>query len=129
MAAPFASCACGRWRAARAAVRPWLASLARTWTQHLARLHATGWVHADVQLTNALVTHDGHAAVIAYALAYGPGDGRRAPPGSPHPHHRPEFATAVLSPRRHPHPRQPPADIWSLVPPCSGAGPATARPL
>ncbi|MEU9321981.1 hypothetical protein [Streptomyces sp. NPDC048295] len=48
----------------RASVRPRLAGIARTWTEHLARMHAAGWAHADVQPTNTLVTSGGHAAVI-----------------------------------------------------------------
>ncbi|REK84466.1 hypothetical protein DY245_43225 [Streptomyces inhibens] len=100
----------------RAAVRPWLTGIARTWTEHLARLHATGWAHADVQPTNTLVTHDGHAAVIDYALACGPGNERRVPYRGALTHTTaPEIATAILSTPADTHiPAQPTADIWSL---------------
>ncbi|MET7802456.1 protein kinase domain-containing protein [Streptomyces decoyicus] len=96
----------------RAAVRPWLSGIARTWTEHLARLHATGWAHADVQPTNTLVTHDGHAAVIDYALACGPAADRRVPYRGALTHTTaPEFAAALLDTHI---PAQPAADIWSL---------------
>ncbi|WP_328743661.1 hypothetical protein OG436_39740 (plasmid) [Streptomyces caniferus] len=100
----------------RAAVRPWLAGIARTWTEHLARLHATGWAHADVQPTNTLVTHGGHAAVIDYALACGPVADRRVPYRGALTHTTaPELATAILSTPAGTHiPTQPAADIWSL---------------
>ncbi|MFC5958170.1 hypothetical protein ACFP51_28050 [Streptomyces pratens] len=56
----------------RPSTRARLLGIARTWAKHLARLHAVGWAHADVQPTNALVTPDGRTAVIDYALACGP---------------------------------------------------------
>ncbi|MER0477433.1 hypothetical protein ABR737_03510 [Streptomyces sp. Edi2] len=112
----------------RAAVRPWLAGIARTWTERLARLHAAGWAHADVQPADTLVTHDGHAAVIDYALACGPATDRRVPyRGALHPHHRPESPPRSSPPPPTPTfpPSRPPASgAWA--PPCSGAGPATA---
>lgn len=100
----------------RAAVRPWLAGIARTWTERLALMHAAGWAHADVQPTNTLVTHDGHAAVIDYALACGPAADRRVPYRGALTHTTaPELATAILSTPADTHiPAQPAADIWSL---------------
>ncbi|MFE5591193.1 protein kinase [Streptomyces sp. NPDC056549] len=101
----------------RASVRPWLAGIVRTWTEHLARMHAAGWAHADVQPTNTLVTSDGHAEVIDYALACGPDDGHRRIPyrGALTHTTAPELATAILTTPADTHiPAQPPADIWSL---------------
>jgi serine/threonine protein kinase len=100
----------------RAPVRPWLTGIARTWTEHLALMHAAGWAHADVQPTNTLVTPGGHAAVIDYALACGPGYERRIPYRGALTHTTaPELATAILSTPADTHiPAQPPADIWSL---------------
>lgn len=100
----------------RASVRPWLAGIARTWTEHLALMHAAGWAHADVQPTNTLVTGDGRAAVIDYALACGPGDGRRVPYRGALTHTTaPELATAILATPADSHVQaQPAADIWSL---------------
>ncbi|MER8033102.1 hypothetical protein ABTZ78_29520 [Streptomyces bauhiniae] len=100
----------------RTSVRPWLAGIARTWTEHLALMHAAGWAHADVQPTNTLITTDGHAAVIDYALACGPADDRRLPYRGALTHTTaPEIATAILSTPADTHiPAQPPADIWSL---------------
>ncbi|WP_030593019.1 protein kinase domain-containing protein [Streptomyces anulatus] len=100
----------------RAAVRSWLTGIARSWTQHLARMHAAGWAHADVQPTNTLVTNDGHAAVIDYALACGPGDGRPVPYRGALTHTTaPEIATAILDTPADTHIQaQPAADIWSL---------------
>ncbi|MGA4877334.1 hypothetical protein NCG97_36590 [Streptomyces lydicamycinicus] len=76
-------------------------------------METAGWTHAEIQPTNALVTHDGHAAVIDNALTCGPGDDRRVLlPGSSH---APELATAILSTPADTHiPAQPTADIWSM---------------
>ncbi len=101
----------------RAAVRPWLTGITRSWTEHLARIHAAGWAHADVQPTNTLVTGDGRAVVIDYALACGPDDGHRLVPyrGALTHTTAPEIATAILSTPADTHIRaQPAADIWSL---------------
>ncbi|WP_328549191.1 protein kinase domain-containing protein [Streptomyces platensis] len=101
----------------RAPVRPWLAGIARTWTEHLARMHAAGWAHADIQPTNTLVTHDGHAAVIDYALACGPDDAHRRVPDRGALTHTtaPELATQILDTPADTHIQaQPPGDIWSL---------------
>ncbi|MBP0932637.1 protein kinase domain-containing protein [Streptomyces goshikiensis] len=101
----------------RASVRPWLTGIARTWTEHLDRMHAAGWAHADVQPTNTLVTPAGHAAVIDYALACGPDDGHRRVPyrGALTHTTAPELATAVLATPADTHVQaQPAADIWSL---------------
>ncbi|WLQ34350.1 protein kinase [Streptomyces castrisilvae] len=100
----------------RATVRPWLAGIARSWTQHLARMHAAGWTHADVQPTNTLVMNDGQAAVIDYALACGPDDRRRVPYRGALTHTTaPEIATAILSTPADTHIQAHPAsDIWSL---------------
>lgn len=99
-----------------AAARPWLTGIARSWTEHLARMHTAGWAHADVQPTNTLVTNDGQAAVIDYALACGPGDGRPVPYRGALTHTTaPEIATAILSTPADTHIQaQPAADIWSL---------------
>ncbi|MFI0220051.1 protein kinase domain-containing protein [Streptomyces lydicus] len=100
----------------RAAVRPWLAGIARTWAQHLALMHAAGWAHADVQPTNTLVTHGGQAAVIDYALACGPDSGPRLPYRGALTHTTaPEIAAALLDTPADIHIQaQPAADIWSL---------------
>lgn len=100
----------------RAAVRPWLLGIARTWARHLALMHASGWAHGDVQPTNTLVTADGRAGVIDYALACGPGNDRRVPYRGALTHiTAPEIATAVLSTREDIHIQaQPAADIWGL---------------
>ncbi|MCY0921097.1 protein kinase [Streptomyces sp. H27-G5] len=100
----------------RAAVRPWLTDIARSWTEHLARMHAADWAHADVQPTNTLVTNDGQAAVIDYALACGPGDARPVPYRGALTHTTaPELATAILTTPADTHIQaQPAADIWSL---------------
>ncbi|MGP4003572.1 protein kinase domain-containing protein [Streptomyces sp. 8N706] len=100
----------------RAAVRPWLLGIARTWAQHLARMHAADWAHADVQPTNTLVTTGGRAAVIDYALACGPGHDRRVPYRGALTHTTaPEIATAILSTPEDSHIQaQPAADTWSL---------------
>ncbi|MER7790919.1 protein kinase [Streptomyces sp. NPDC097640] len=84
-------CESGRWLAVTWAPGGpmWHAlSLARTddtpYTRHLllacarsmaaaaASMHRAGWVHADIQPTNTLVTRDGSATLIDYALACGP---------------------------------------------------------
>lgn len=100
----------------RPSVSPWLAGIARTWAEHLARMHAAGWAHADVQPTNTLVTGDGRAAVIDYALACGPYDDRRVPYRGALTHTTaPEIATAILASPAGTHIQaQPAADIWSL---------------
>ncbi|MGW7594983.1 protein kinase domain-containing protein [Streptomyces rubiginosohelvolus] len=100
----------------RAAVRSWLTGIARKWTQHLARMHAAGWAHADVQPTNTLVTNDGRAAVIDYALACGPNDRRSVPYRGALTHTTaPEIATAILSTPADTHVQaRPAADVWSL---------------
>ncbi|NEE38541.1 hypothetical protein G3M53_75765 [Streptomyces sp. SID7982] len=97
-------------------VRLRLAGIARTWTQHLALMHAAGWSHADVQPTNTLVTHDGQAAVIDYALACGPGDARCVPYRGALTHTTaPELARQILDTPADTHIQaQPSADIWSL---------------
>ncbi|MFD5067596.1 hypothetical protein ACFWNC_06565 [Streptomyces sp. NPDC058369] len=100
----------------RAAARPWLTGIARSWTQHLARMHTAGWAHADVQPTNTLITNDGQAAVIDYALACGP-DGHRLVPyrGALTHTTAPEIATQILATPDDTHIQaQPAADIWSL---------------
>ncbi|TRV74001.1 protein kinase [Streptomyces sp. 130] len=100
----------------RASVRSGLTGIARSWTHHLARMHAAGWVHADVQPTNTLVTNDGRAAVIDYALACGPDDHRPVPYRGALTHTTaPEIATAILTAPADTHIQaHPAADIWSL---------------
>ncbi|MEU0842032.1 protein kinase [Streptomyces sp. NPDC005962] len=100
----------------RASVRPWLLGIARTWTEHLARMHTADWAHADVQPTNTLVTRNGRAAVIDYALACGPHDGSRLPYRGALTHTTaPEIATAILATPADTHIQaRPGADIWSL---------------
>lgn len=49
-----------------------LITCARSMASAGAALHTTGWVHADIQPTNTLVTEDGTATLIDYALACGP---------------------------------------------------------
>ncbi|MCG7523553.1 hypothetical protein MHW47_03710 [Streptomyces sp. OfavH-34-F] len=100
----------------RPSVRPWLLGVARTWAGHLARMHAAGWAHADVQPTNTLITDSGSAVLIDYALACGPGGGPRLPYRGALTHTTaPEIAQAVLSTASDTHIRaEPPADIWGL---------------
>ncbi|MFC8536780.1 protein kinase [Streptomyces sp. NPDC057249] len=100
----------------RAAVRSRLTGIARTWTQHLARMHTAGWAHADVQPTNTLVTNDDQAAVIDYALACGPDGHRRVPYRGALTHTTaPEIATQILATPDDTHIQaHPAADIWSL---------------
>ncbi|MFF8563284.1 hypothetical protein ACF06I_30745 [Streptomyces albidoflavus] len=72
--------------------------MARTWAERLGHMHAAGWAHADVQPTNTLITDEGAAAVIDYALACGPGDGPRLPYRGALTHTTaPEIADAPLS--------------------------------
>ncbi|MFH9943598.1 protein kinase [Streptomyces murinus] len=100
----------------RPSVRPWLLGIARTWAQRLARLHAVGWAHADVQPTNALVVRTGITGVIDYALACGPDPTDRLPYRGALIHTTaPEIADAVLSTDDGTHIQAAPsADIWSL---------------
>ena len=79
-------------------MRPWLLGIARTWTEHLARLHTAGWAHADVQPTNTLITQAGATEVIDYALACGPDDRPRLPYRGALTHTTaPEIADAILA--------------------------------
>ncbi|MGW2491942.1 protein kinase domain-containing protein [Streptomyces sp. NPDC001606] len=96
-------------------VHPWLLRIARTWADSLARMHAVGWAHADVQPTNTLVA-DGRAELVDYALACGPGDTPRLPYRGALTHTTaPEIATAVLATPADTHiPAEPPADVWGL---------------
>nr|WP_240981555.1 MULTISPECIES: hypothetical protein [unclassified Streptomyces] len=96
--------------------RPWLLDVARTWAGCLARMHAVGWAHADVQPTNTLVAADGRAEVIDYALACGPDGGPRLPYRGALTHTTaPEIAAAVLATPGDTHVRATPeADVWGL---------------
>lgn len=89
--------------------------IARTWAESLARLHAAGWAHANVQPTNTLVA-DGRAVLIDYALACGPGDGPRLPYRGALTHTTaPEIAASVLATSADTHVQAaPPADVWGL---------------
>ncbi|MEU9857260.1 hypothetical protein [Streptomyces sp. NPDC047974] len=100
----------------RPSVRPWLLGVARTWAERLAQMHTAGWAHADVQPTNTLITNEGTAAVIDYALACGPGDRPRLPYRGALTHTTaPEIADAILSTAPDTHLQaEPPADIWGL---------------
>ncbi|MFC0601104.1 protein kinase domain-containing protein [Streptomyces palmae] len=102
----------------RRSVRPWLRGIARTWAEHLARMHGEGWAHADVQPTNTLITGDGRAEVIDYALACGPDpapEGRLPYRGALTHTTAPEIADAILSTPGDTHIQaQPAADVWSL---------------
>ncbi|MFY4719141.1 protein kinase domain-containing protein [Streptomyces sp. LaBMicrA B280] len=100
----------------RPSVRPWMLGIARTWAQRLARLHAVGWAHADVQPTNALVTRAGTTEIIDYALACGPDPTERLPYRGALTHTTaPEIADAVLSTDDGTHIQAAPsADVWGL---------------
>ncbi|MEU2430376.1 protein kinase [Streptomyces sp. NPDC007861] len=100
----------------RPSVRPWLLGVAGTWAACLARMHAAGWAHADVQPTNTLITNNGCAAVIDYALACGPDDGPRLPYRGALTHTTaPEIADAILTTTPDTHIQaEPPADVWGL---------------
>ncbi|MFJ4697831.1 hypothetical protein ACIP5N_06690 [Streptomyces sp. NPDC088768] len=98
--------------------RALLLTVSRTWAAALGRLHTTGWTHADVQPTNALVTGTGRTTVIDYALACGPG-----PATALRPPYRgalvhtlaPEVAAALLATTDDHHVQaEPPSDIWGL---------------
>ncbi|MGW0705693.1 protein kinase domain-containing protein [Streptomyces sp. NPDC002643] len=100
----------------RLPLQPRLLGVARSWAQQLARLHAAGWAHADVQPTNTLVMGDGGTAVIDYALACGPDDAERLPYRGALTHTTaPEIADAVLTTSDDTHIQaEPPADMWGL---------------
>ncbi|WP_262387267.1 protein kinase domain-containing protein [Streptomyces sp. TRM49041] len=99
----------------RPSVRPWLLGIARTWAERLARMHAAGWAHADVQPTNTLVTPDGHAAIIDYALSCGPDEDHIPYRGALTHTTAPEVADAILSTSNDTHVQaRPPADVWGL---------------
>lgn len=94
-----------------------LIGIAQTWAEGLAKLHAAGWAHADVQPTNTIVTSDGRAAVIDYASACGPGpDVDRIPYRGALTHTTaPEIADAVLTTSSDTHIQAlAPADVWGL---------------
>ncbi|MEU7024381.1 hypothetical protein ABZ990_27550 [Streptomyces sp. NPDC046203] len=99
----------------RPAVRPWLLRIARTWADSLARMHAAGWAHADIQPMNTLV-RDGRAELVDYALACGPDDVPRLPYRGALTHTTaPEIAAAVLATPTDTHIQaRPPADVWGL---------------
>ncbi|WP_024756048.1 protein kinase domain-containing protein [Streptomyces exfoliatus] len=99
----------------RPSVRPWLLGIAHTWADSLARIHAAGWAHADVQPTNTLVA-DGRAELIDYALACGPGDTPRIPYRGAMTHTTaPEVAAAILATSADTHVQaEPPGDVWAL---------------
>ncbi|MGW5695210.1 protein kinase domain-containing protein [Streptomyces asiaticus] len=96
---------------------------ARSMASAGAALHAAGWAHADIQPTNTLVTEDGTATLIDYALACGP-----VTPGRPDLEtHRvpyrgalthttaPEIAQAVLDTSESEHiPVAAASDVWAL---------------
>lgn len=100
----------------RPSVRPWLLGIARTWAEQLERLHAVGWAHADVQPTNTLVTPDGRAALLDFALSCGPDTTGRLPYRGALTHTTaPEIADAILTTPADTHIQaRPPADIWGL---------------
>lgn len=112
----------------RPSVRPWLRQIARTRAEYLAGMHAAGWAHADVQPTDTLITVDGRAEVIDYALACGPDpDGRLPYRGALTHTTAPEIAATIpRDSHRHTSRRSRPPTCGAWVPPCSGAGPATA---
>ncbi|MFD6121298.1 protein kinase domain-containing protein [Streptomyces hydrogenans] len=99
-----------------AGTRSWVLGVTRTWAGRLARLHAVGWAHADVQPTNALVAADGRVEVIDYALACGPDDRPCLPYRGALTHTTaPEIAEAVLLTPDDAHVRATPeADVWGL---------------
>ena len=100
----------------RPSVRPWLLGIARTWAGQLERLHAAGWAHADVQPTNILITPDGRAALLDFALSCGPDATGRLPYRGALTHTTsPEIADALLATPADTHVQaRPPADIWGL---------------
>ncbi|MBW8091268.1 protein kinase [Streptomyces hygroscopicus subsp. hygroscopicus] len=100
----------------RPSVRPWLLGIARTWAGRLERLHAAGWAHADVQPTNTLITRDGRAALLDFALSCGPEMTSRLPYRGALTHTTaPEIADALLTTPADTHIQaRPPADIWGL---------------
>ncbi|MFF3084112.1 hypothetical protein ACFVRB_03555 [Streptomyces nojiriensis] len=89
--------------------------VAQTWAARLAPMHAAGWAHADVQPTNTLVTPDGGAHLIDYALACGPDTARLPYRGALTHTTAPEIADAILATAADVHVQaEPPADIWGL---------------
>lgn len=95
-----------------------LARTTRSLAASLARLHESGWVHADVQKTNVrLDAETGNAALIDYALACGPDrDTQRAPYRGGVTHATsPEIATEFLGTAPDEHIQaEPPADVYAL---------------
>ncbi|MFJ3877435.1 hypothetical protein ACIPW5_08265 [Streptomyces sp. NPDC090077] len=100
----------------RPSVRPRILGIARTWAERLARMHATGWAHADVQPTNTLITNDGPAELIDYALACHPDHTPRVPYRGAITHTTaPEIAHALLTTGDDIHiTATPAADAWGL---------------
>ncbi|MGV9342389.1 protein kinase domain-containing protein [Streptomyces sp. NPDC003688] len=98
------------------AVRSRLMTAARTWAAGLARLHAADWAHADVQPTNTLITGEGAAEVIDFALSCGPDTSDRLPYRGAITHTTaPEIADAILSTPDDTHVQATPeADMWGL---------------
>ncbi|MEU7023740.1 hypothetical protein ABZ990_24210 [Streptomyces sp. NPDC046203] len=97
-------------------MRPRLRRIARSWAEELARMHAAGWAHADVQPTNTLITGVGRAELVDYALACGPGGGPRLPYRGALTHTTaPEIAATLLSTADGAHVQAgPAADLWGL---------------
>ncbi|MES4908223.1 MULTISPECIES: protein kinase [unclassified Streptomyces] len=100
-----------------------LLACARSMTAAVASLHGAGWVHADIQPTNMLLTQDGAATLIDYALACGPvadglpdlETGRTPYRGALTHTTAPEIAAAVLDTVDTVHiAPTPAADVWAL---------------
>ncbi|MGW7820140.1 protein kinase domain-containing protein [Streptomyces puniciscabiei] len=100
----------------RPTVRLWLLTVAHTWAARLARMHAAGWAHADVQPTNTLITGEGAAEIIDFALSCSPDTSVRLPYRGAITHTTaPEIADAILSTPDDAHIQAlPPADVWGL---------------
>jgi hypothetical protein len=100
----------------RPSARGWLPAVTRSWAAQLARMHATGWAHADVQPTNTVVTPDGRAAFFDFALSCGPDTADRLPYRGALTHTTaPEIADALLTTSAGTHVQvRPPADVWGL---------------
>ncbi|MFI0721659.1 hypothetical protein [Streptomyces sp. NPDC021224] len=100
----------------RPAARRWLLTVTRTWAARLARMHAAGWTHADVQPTNTVVTPEGRAAFFDFALSCGPDTADRLPYRGALTHTTaPEIADALLTTSADTHVQvRPPADVWGL---------------
>ncbi|MFI1967301.1 protein kinase [Streptomyces pathocidini] len=103
--------------------RRFVITCTRSMASAMASMHRVQWVHADIQPTNTLVTEDGSATLIDYALACGPVvqgspdlEADRSPYLGALTHTTaPEIASALLNTAETVHvPATAAADVWAL---------------